>query len=100
MRIEIGFLKINVTKFLYSFFIDVKRKSSDDAKKLKQGKRSNLKTGVLRKQSTPHFPKNEHLPPDRLTHKIGCDEFTQAIIWLMLLLLMLLLEHLFTISDC
>ena len=31
--------------------------------------RANLKTGVLREQSTPHFPKNKHfLPPDSYTH--------------------------------
>ena len=34
-------------------------------------KRTNLKTGVSRKQSTPNFPKNEHfLPPD--THTYVC----------------------------
>ena len=31
--------------------------------------RANLKTGVLRKQNTPNFPKNKHfLPPDTYTH--------------------------------
>ena len=36
-----------------------------------QGKRVNLKTGVSRKQSTPNFPKNEHLvPPDTHTMQI------------------------------
>ena len=32
---------------------------------------SNLKTGVSRKQSTPNFPKNEHLPPDTHTYVFG-----------------------------
>ena len=31
---------------------------------------ANLETGVLRKQSTPNFPKNEHyLPPDTRTYE-------------------------------
>ena len=29
---------------------------------------ANLKTGASRKQSTPNFPKNEHLPPDTYTY--------------------------------
>ena len=35
-----------------------------------QGKKTNLKTGISREQSTPKFSKNKHfLPPD--THKTG-----------------------------
>ena len=46
----------------FIFFVKV-------ADRWEQGKKTNLKTGVTRKQSMPHVPKNEHfLSPDTPTH--------------------------------